>query len=185
MWDISLTNIILLVCSLSLNLLSKVFQRTKSFNLKVSCLFFKRETFFFFKRSFRFRTKFRGKYRDSSSIPYPNTCITSPHDQALIRMTLFFKTKDESIEIHSLPEGSFLVLCILYVWSNIWHIHHYIIIQSIFTALKILFSAYSSSHHPLCPATTDLFIAFMVLPFHMSHGWNHTVYYLFSMASFT
>ena len=43
--------------------------------------------------------------------------------------------------LHNLPEGSLLVVCLLWAWTSVWHVSQcYNITQSSFTALRILWA---------------------------------------------
>jgi len=63
-------------------------------------------------------------------------------------------------------------------------IHHYNIMQNIFTALKIL-CALPIYPYPLSLVTNVLFIVSVVLLHPECHGWNHTVCNLSRLVSFT
>ena len=63
-------------------------------------------------------------------------------------------------------------------------IHHYNMMQNIFTALKIL-CALPIYPYPLSLVTNVLFIVSVVLLYPECHGWNHTVCNLSRLVSFT
>lgn len=58
-----------------------------------------------------------------------------------------------SPRVHSLHLSSLLAVCIVWMWTNVWHVcHHYTIMLGIFTVLKILcVLPLHSSPYPLNP----------------------------------
>lgn len=81
--------------------------------------------FFFFKSSFGFTTKLRGKYRESLYIPYPphaqpspmSIFYTSPQSGAFVPSDIYI---DTITSVPSLHYGSSLVVYIPWAWASAW-----------------------------------------------------------------
>ena len=86
----------------------------------------------------------------------PIICIPTRH--CICYHSWTYINMSSSPKLHSWPEGSLLMVYILWVWDKYitTYIHHYSVIQSIFTALTILCF--------ICPS--------LVLPLNPSNQWT-------------
>ena len=156
------------------------------------------DSFLFFvklyERQFKVPPKLRARYRDFPHTLCPHICIASsiihiPHQIATL------VTTDEPTLTHYYHPDSLVYLS---VYLGLVHstgldkcimtrIHHYHIIQSIFTALKILCALliHPSTHHPP-PWKPDLFAFHTVLPFLECHKFGIIQYIaIFRLTSLT
>ena len=138
--------------------------------------FFSLRLFF---EQFTFVTKLRGKYRD---FPYiVSSIISNPHQTGTFvtmgEPTLKQYNHPKSIvyiTVHSCEHSIGLGKCITTCS------HHYIIVQSIFTALNMFCAL------PFSPRQSLIFYCLHGFAFsRMPYSWNHIVYSLFMMVSFS
>ena len=137
----------------------------------------------FFKSSFRFTTKFKGRYRDFLSILCPHissSTINTTHQNAT------FVTKNDQHLTHHLHQKSILFIrfhfwCCTSVYLNKHTIYHCNIRSILLPWKTSLFCLFIFTLPPL--ATPDLFT--MDLPFPECHSWNLAACSLYWLASFT
>ena len=116
----------------------------------------------YFQSIFRITAKLTGRYRDFPDA-LPHTCPVSPQDGPFVTTDKPTDTSSSSPRVHSLSQTPLSMLYMLRLEiCKMTRIHHNSIIQSIFTALKMLCALQTSifpptSFQPL--ATTDLFLS--------------------------
>ena len=100
----------------------------------------------------------------------PHICIAFPIINITQREYIYYNwwthiDTSKSSKVHTLPSGSLLVLYILWVWTNGWYtsIHHYNIVQSIFTIFVLCLLTSLSTLASL--ETINLFIVSIIFPF--------------------
>ena len=133
-----------------------------------------------------FTAKLRGRYRDFSYTPLAllpaSPIIIIPHQSGV-----FVTTDEPTLTHHNHPEST------VYIRVHSWCVHSmgldkciiagihlYNIVQSSFTALKILCTPLI---HPSCLNPWQVLNSSSFSE--MSHSWNHTVCSLFRLASVT
>ena len=146
---------------------------------------------YFFKNSFRFTTKLRGRYQDFPYNPCPHTSVASPLPTSLSRMVPLFPKMNVHPHIISSQSPQFTLGFTLGVThsmgvdkSTTTSIHHYSVIQSIFPAIKILCAPPHTSLSPFFGKPWSFYCLHSFAFSRMQYTWDHTACSLLRLASF-